>query len=108
MFQLGARPAVGRGRWSDVLLIHLYVVDQLDRAAPLHRRQLDLFRVGDVEAATLGMSVSCSRLIIVVAATLGTGGGGVGERSHRLRRVVFPHVIRLVAERAIAGCCRCR
>ena len=75
--------------WSDVMLIAPYVIIS-SIVLIMHRRQLDLFRVGDVEAATLGMSVSRSRLIIVVTATLGHRGGGVGERPDRVRRARDP------------------
>ena len=63
----------------------------------LHRRQLDVFRVGDVEAATLGMSVSRSRLVIVVTATLGTAAVVSVSGLIGFVGLVIPHVIRLVA-----------
>ncbi len=82
--------------WSDVLLILPYVVIS-SIVLILHRRQLDLFRVGDVEAATLGMSVSRSRLIIVVTATLGTAAVVSVSGLIGFVGLVIPHVIRLVA-----------
>ncbi len=82
--------------WSDVLLIAPYVVIS-SIVLIMHRRQLDLFRVGDVEAATLGMSVSRSRLIIVVTATLGTAAVVSVSGLIGFVGLVIPHVIRLVA-----------
>jgi iron complex transport system permease protein len=82
--------------WSDVLLILPYVVIS-SIVLILHRRQLDLFRVGDVEAATLGMSVSRSRLVIVVTATLGTAAVVSVSGLIGFVGLVIPHVIRLVA-----------
>ena len=82
--------------WSDVLLILPYVAIS-SIVLILHRRQLDLFRVGDVEAATLGMSVSRSRLIIVVTATLGTAAVVSVSGLIGFVGLVIPHVIRLVA-----------
>jgi len=63
----------------------------------LHRRQLDVFRIGDVEAATLGMSVARSRLVIVVTATLGTAAVVSVSGLIGFVGLVIPHVIRLVA-----------
>jgi iron complex transport system permease protein len=82
--------------WSDVLLILPYVVIS-SIVLILHRRQLDLFRVGDVEAATLGMSVSRSRLVIVVTATLGTAAVVSVSGLIGFVGLVIPHVIRLMA-----------
>ena len=64
----------------------------------LHRRHLDVFRVGDDEAAALGVSVGRTRLVVVIAATLGTAAvvsvsGLIGVR----RASSFPHAVRLVA-----------
>ena len=72
--------------WSDVLLILPYVVIS-SIVLILHRRHLDVFRVGDVEAATLGMSVRASRLDHRGHRHARHGGGRVRERTDRLRRV---------------------
>ena len=82
--------------WSDVLLIAPYVVIS-SIVLILHRRQLDVFRIGDVEAATLGMSVARSRLVIVVTATLGTAAVVSVSGLIGFVGLVIPHVIRLVA-----------
>ena len=95
--------------WSDVLLIAPYVVIS-SIVLILHRRQLDVFRIGDVEAATLGMSVARSRLVIVVTATLGTAAvvsvsgliGFVGlvipARHPPRRRRLVPSAVAAVAD----------
>ncbi len=67
-----------RPRWDDVRSSLPYVVVS-SVVLLLHRRQLDLFRVGDDEAATLGSDVGRVRLVVVIAATLGTAA--VGQRS---------------------------
>jgi iron complex transport system permease protein len=82
--------------WADVALIVPYVALS-SFVLLLHRRQLDVFRVGDVEAATLGMSVSRSRLVIVIAATLGTAAVVSVSGLIGFVGLVIPHVIRLVA-----------
>ncbi len=52
----------------------------------LHRRHLDVLRVGDDEAASLGTDVRRLRLVVVIAATLGTAAVGQRQRADRLRR----------------------
>ena len=56
--------------WSDVWLILPYVAVSAI-ALLVHRRLLDVLRVGEDEAATLGVNVARLRLAVVVAATLG-------------------------------------
>ena len=82
--------------WADVRLVFPYVAVS-SVVLFLHRRHLDALRVGDAEAATLGIPVTRIRLVVVVAATLGTAAvvsvtgliGFVG--------LVVPHMVRLVA-----------
>ena len=57
--------------WGDVRLVIPYVVLSTI-ALLLHRRLLDVLRVGDDEASALGVNVSRVRLVVVIAATLGT------------------------------------
>src|SRR6185369_5499383 len=57
--------------WRDVRLVAPYITISCI-VLLVHRRQLDVLRVGDDEAAALGMRVSRVRLVVVVAATLGT------------------------------------
>jgi iron complex transport system permease protein len=82
--------------WSDVRLVLPYVVVSCI-VLMLHRRHLDIFRVGDVEAATLGVSVARTRLVIVIAATLGTAAVVSVSGLIGFVGLVVPHVIRLVA-----------
>ena len=75
----------------------------------LHRRHLDLLRVGDDEASTLGAPVARVRLVVVIAATLGTAAVVVGERADRVRRDRRPAPRSGCSPgRATAACCRCR
>jgi iron complex transport system permease protein len=82
--------------WADVRLVFPYVLVS-SLVLFLHRRHLDALRVGDAEASTLGIPVTRIRLVVVVAATLGTAAvvsvtgliGFVG--------LVVPHIVRLVA-----------
>jgi iron complex transport system permease protein len=82
--------------WSDVALVTPYVVVSCV-VLMMHRRQLDVFRVGDVEAATLGVPVERSRLVIVLAATLGTAAVVSVSGLIGFVGLVVPHVVRLVA-----------
>ena len=52
----------------------------------LHRRLLDVLSVGDEEAATLGVNVNRTRLVVVVFATVGTAAAvaGAGARTPEL------------------------
>ena len=67
-----------------------------DRAAA-HRRHLDVLRVGDDEAATLGAPVARVRLVVVVAATLGTAAVVAVSGLIGFVGIIVPHIVRLVA-----------
>ncbi|MEP1122376.1 MAG: iron ABC transporter permease [Ilumatobacter sp.] len=82
--------------WSDVRLCAPYVV-VCSIVLILHRRHLDVFRVGDDEAATLGVSIRRTRLVIVVAATLGTAAVVSVSGLIGFVGLVVPHVVRLIA-----------
>lgn len=82
--------------WSDVVLILPYVTVSCV-VLMLHRRHLDVFRVGDDEAAALGVSVGRTRLVIVIAATLGTAAVVSVSGLIAFVGLVIPHAIRLVA-----------
>lgn len=83
-------------KWSDVRLVLPYVAVA---AAVLlfHRRHLDLFRVGEDEAATLGAPVARVRIVVVVAATLGTAAVVSVSGLIGFVGIVVPHFVRLVA-----------
>lgn len=62
----------------------------------LHRRQLDVLRVGDEEAASLGAEVKRVRLVVVIAATLGTAAVVSVSGLIGFVGIMVPHVVRLV------------
>ena len=68
---------VSTATWSDVRLVTPYVVISCV-VLFLHRRHLDMLRVGDEEAATLGMPVG--------AGAPDRGGGGHARHGGRRRR----------------------
>ncbi|MET0145098.1 MAG: iron ABC transporter permease [Ilumatobacteraceae bacterium] len=83
-------------RWHDVRMVLPYVVVACV-VLLAHRRHLDLFRVGEDEAATLGAPVARVRLVVVVAATFGTAAVVAVSGLIGFVGIVVPHVLRLVA-----------
>jgi iron complex transport system permease protein len=88
---LGRLPSSG---WSDVVLLLPYVAIA-SLVILLHRRQLDVLSVGDEEAATLGVNVPRVRLLLVVAATLGTAAAVSVAGLIGFVGIIVPHAIRL-------------
>ncbi len=81
--------------WGDVRLVIPYVLVSTV-ALLMHRRLLDVLRVGDEEATALGVNVSRVRLIVVVAATLGTAAVVAVSGLIGFVGIIVPHAIRLV------------
>jgi iron complex transport system permease protein len=81
--------------WGDVRLVIPYVLISTV-ALLMHRRLLDVLRVGDEEATALGVDVSRVRLIVVVAATLGTAAVVAVSGLIGFVGIIVPHAIRLV------------
>jgi iron complex transport system permease protein len=61
-----------------------------------HRRLLDVLRLGDDEAAALGVHVRRVRLTVVVAATLGTAAAVAVSGLIGFVGIIVPHAIRLL------------
>jgi iron complex transport system permease protein len=93
---LGRLPSSG---WDDVLLLLPYVA-VASLLILLHRRQLDVLSVGDEEAATLGINVPRVRLVLVVAATLGTAAAVAVSGLIGFVGIIVPHAIRLAGASA--------
>jgi iron complex transport system permease protein len=82
--------------WSDVTLILPYAVI----CAVLlisHRRLLDVLRVGETEAGSLGIDVARLRLTVVLAATLGTAAAVAVSGLIGFVGIIVPHTVRLTA-----------
>jgi iron complex transport system permease protein len=82
--------------WSDVVLILPYAAV----AAALllaHRRLLDVLRVGEAEASTLGVDIARLRLTVVAAATLGTAAAVAVSGLIGFVGIIIPHIVRLAA-----------
>jgi iron complex transport system permease protein len=81
--------------WSDVAVCAPYIaVSSL--VLVLHRRVLDVLSLGDDEASSLGLNVSRARLVIVVAATLGTAAAVAVSGLIAFVGIIVPHTIRLL------------
>lgn len=82
--------------WGDVRLILPYVLLSTV-ALLLHRRLLDVLRVGDEEAIALGVNIRRVRLVIIFAATLGTAAVVAVSGLIGFVGIIVPHAVRLIA-----------
>jgi iron complex transport system permease protein len=82
--------------WHDVRLVLPYVVVSTG-VLLWHRRLLDVLRVGDDEATALGASVNRVRIIVVIAATLGTSAVVAVSGLIGFVGIIVPHAVRLLA-----------
>jgi iron complex transport system permease protein len=82
--------------WHDVKLVLPYVV-VTSAVLLLHRRHLDVLRVGDDEAIALGTNVARVRLVVVIAATMGTAAVVSVSGLIGFVGIIVPHTVRLLA-----------
>ncbi len=82
-------------KWADLRLVAPYVaVSAVVLFA--HRRQLDVLRVGDDEAASLGTDVTRVRVIVVIAATVGTAAVVSVSGLITFVGILVPHAVRMM------------
>jgi iron complex transport system permease protein len=87
---------LGTASWDEVLLLLPYVA--LTSAVLLaHRRVIDVLGVGDEEATALGLDAARARLVVVVAASLGTAPAVSVSGLIAFVGIIVPHAIRLLA-----------
>lgn len=85
--------------WHEVLLLLPYaVVTWIVILA--HRRVLDVLAVGDEEAASLGINAPRSRILVIVAASLGTAAAVSVSGLIVFVGIIVPHTVRLMAGRS--------
>jgi len=89
---LGRLSTVG---WSEVWLVLPYVVVSTI-VILLGARRLDVLSVGDEEATTLGVDPSRVRLVMVLAATLGTAAVVAVSGLIGFVGIIVPHTVRMV------------
>ena len=82
--------------WSDVWLILPYLAVSV-AALLAHRRLLDVLRVGETEATSLGVDVARLRLTVVTAATLGVAAAVAVSGLIGFVGIIVPHAVRLTA-----------
>jgi iron complex transport system permease protein len=82
--------------WGDVTLALPYAALSV-AVLFAHRRVLDVLRLGDEEARALGVHVARVRLLVVIAATLGTAAVVAVSGLIGFVGVVIPHAVRLLA-----------
>jgi len=80
--------------WSNVALILPYVTVSAVILL-LHRRLLDVLRVGEEEADSLGVRTARVRLAVVGAATLGTAAAVAVSGLIGFVGIIVPHTVRL-------------
>jgi iron complex transport system permease protein len=81
--------------WHEVIIVLPYAVFSWT-VILLHRRLLDVLAVGDEEAAALGVRVARVRLVVVVAATVGTAAAVAVSGLIGFVGIIVPHTIRLL------------
>jgi iron complex transport system permease protein len=85
----------GTATWQDVAIAAPYILASA-LVLFLHRRVLDVLSVGDEEAATLGVHVARVRLVVVIAATVGTAAAVSVSGLIGFVGIIVPHTIRLL------------
>jgi iron complex transport system permease protein len=81
--------------WTEVLLLFPYFVLTVV-VLFIYRRALDVLSVGDDEATTLGVRVDRTRLVIVIAASLGTAAAVAVSGLIAFVGIIVPHTVRLL------------
>jgi len=82
--------------WRPVLLVLPYVTAS-SLVLLAARRHLDVLRTGEDEASALGVHVRRTRLVIVVAASLGTAAVVAVSGLIAFVGIIVPHIVRLLA-----------
>jgi iron complex transport system permease protein len=81
--------------WRDVAIAAPYVAISA-LVLLLHRRLLDVLSLGDDEAASLGIEVKRTRLLLVAAATAGTAAAVAVSGLIGFVGIIVPHTVRLL------------
>lgn len=82
--------------WADVRLVLPYIAVSTV-VLLMYRRLIDVLRVGDDEARALGVNVNQVRIVVVLAATLGTSAAVAVSGLIGFVGIIVPHAIRLLA-----------
>ncbi len=82
--------------WHDVGLLAPFAIGSWI-VLLAHRRALDVLAVGDDEATALGLHVRRTRLVVIVAASLGTAAAVSVSGLIGFVGIIVPHAVRMVA-----------
>lgn len=86
----------GTANWHAVILVAPYIAAST-AIILLYRRVLDVLSLGDEEAASLGINVRRTRLVLVLVATAGTAAAVAVSGEIGFVGIIIPHTIRLLA-----------
>lgn len=81
--------------WQQIALLGPYVV-LCGLVLHAHRRHLDVLRVGDDEARSVGLNPARTRLIVIVAASLMTAAAVSVSGLIAFVGLIVPHVVRML------------
>ncbi len=81
--------------WGDVRLVLPYIAVSAVILL-MYRRVIDVMRVGDDEARALGVNVNLVRIVVVLAATLGTSAAVAVSGLIGFVGIIVPHAVRLL------------
>jgi len=81
--------------WADVRLVLPYIAVSAI-VLLMYRRLVDVLRVGDDEARSLGVNVDRVRIVVVLAATLGTSAAVAVSGLIGFVGIIVPHAVRLL------------
>jgi iron complex transport system permease protein len=87
--------ALGTAGWRDAALVAPYACGSLATIVA-HRRLLDVMSVGDEEAGSLGLDTKRIRLVLVIAASLGTAAAVAVSGLIGFVGIIVPHGLRLL------------
>jgi iron complex transport system permease protein len=85
----------GTADWHSVALVAPYIAVST-AIILLYRRVLDVLSLGDEEAASLGINVRRTRLVLVLVATAGTAAAVAVSGLIGFVGIIIPHTIRLL------------
>lgn len=86
---------LGTAGWGDVVLLAPYVA-VCGGVILVHRRHLDVLRLGDAEAASVGIDPVRVRLVLVVTASLLAAAAVAVSGLISFVGIVVPHLVRLL------------
>lgn len=88
--------SLARASWGQIALLLPYTAVSV-LVILLHRRLLDVLAVGEEEARTLGVRTGQVRLIVIIAASLGTAAAVAVSGLIGFVGIIVPHTVRLLA-----------